>query len=103
MPLKAGDSKWAFVNVLRTFCGLNGNADPRLTGLRDQDGNGGDEPLPHDGSNRSTGRSGGCMVWTMTQRRELLRLLFAGIAVKHVGYRNGPRVDPGRLVLTWAR
>lgn len=39
----------------------------------------------------------------MTQRRELLRLLFANIAVKHVGYRNGPRVDPGRLVLTWAR
>ena len=42
-------------------------------------------------------------AWTMTQRRELLRLLFAGIAIKHVGYRNGPRVDPGRLVLTWAR
>jgi hypothetical protein len=42
-------------------------------------------------------------AWTMTQRRELLRLLFAGIAVKHVGYRNGPRVDPGRLILTWAR
>src|ERR1035437_4345485 len=41
-------------------------------------------------------------AWTMTQRRELLRLLFAGIAIKHVGYRNGPRVDPGRLVLTCA-
>ncbi len=41
--------------------------------------------------------------WKVTQRRELLRLLFAGIAVKHVGYRNGPRVDPGRLVLAWAR
>jgi len=27
-------------------------------------------------------------AWTMTQRRELLRLLFAGIAVKHVGYRS---------------
>ena len=40
---------------------------------------------------------------TVTQRRELLRLLFAGIAVKHVGYRNGPRVDLGRLVITWAR
>jgi len=38
----------------------------------------------------------------VTQRRELLRLLFAGIAVKHVGYRNGPRVDPGRLLITWA-
>ena len=42
-------------------------------------------------------------AWTMTQRRELLRLLFTGIAVKHVGYRNGPRVDPGRLLITWAR
>ena len=42
-------------------------------------------------------------AWTTTQRRELLRLLFAGIAIKHVGYRNGPRVDPGRLVITWAR
>lgn len=40
--------------------------------------------------------------WTMTQRRELLRLPFADIVVKHVGYRNGPRVDPARLVLTWA-
>jgi len=29
-------------------------------------------------------------AWTVTQRRELLRLLFASIAVKHVGYRNGP-------------
>ena len=28
---------------------------------------------------------------------------FAGIAIKHVGYQSGPRVDPGRLVLTWAR
>jgi len=42
-------------------------------------------------------------AWTMTQRRKLPRLLFAGIAVKHVGHRNGPRVDPGRLVLTWAK
>jgi len=42
-------------------------------------------------------------AWTVTQRRELLRLLFAGIAIKHVGYRNGPRVDPGRLVLVDCR
>jgi len=35
---------------------------------------------------------------TVTQRRELLRLFFAGIAVKHVGYRNGPRVGEGH---TW--
>jgi len=42
-------------------------------------------------------------AWTMTQRRELLRLLFAGIAVKPVGCRYGPRVDPWRLVITWAR
>ena len=44
-----------------------------------------------------------CSAWTVTQHRELLRVLFAGITVKYVGYRNGPRVDPGRLVLTWAR
>jgi len=48
-------------------------------------------------------RAAAWSAWTMTQRRELRRLLFAGIAIKHVGYRNGPRVDPGRLVLTWAR
>lgn len=39
--------------------------------------------------------------WTMQQRRQLHRLLLAGIAIKNVGYRNGPRVDPERLVVTW--
>jgi hypothetical protein len=37
------------------------------------------------------GRPVGYMVGpTTTQHSELLRLLFAGIAVKHVGCRNGP-------------
>ena len=38
-----------------------------------------------------------------TQRREVLPLVLSGIAVNHVGYQDGPRVDPGRLVPTWAR
>lgn len=43
-------------------------------------------------------------AWTMTPRRELLRLLFAGIAVKLVDHRNGPRVDPEpQIFLTWTR
>ncbi len=41
-------------------------------------------------------------AWTMTQRREVLRLLFAGLAVRHVGHRNGSRFNPERLQLEWA-
>jgi len=39
--------------------------------------------------------------WTVSQRREVLRLLFSRIAIRHVGQRNGPRADAGRFVLEW--
>jgi len=40
-------------------------------------------------------------AWTIPQRREVLRLLFSQIAIRHVGQRNGPRADPDRFVLEW--
>lgn len=40
-------------------------------------------------------------AWSTTQRREVLRLLFSRIAIRHVGQRNGPRADPSRFVLDW--
>jgi len=40
-------------------------------------------------------------VWSATQKRDVLRVLFSRIAVHHVGQRNGPRADPSRFVLDW--
>lgn len=40
--------------------------------------------------------------WTMPQRRELLRLLFDSITVRHAGPRGGPRADPTRISLNWS-
>jgi site-specific DNA recombinase len=40
-------------------------------------------------------------AWSVTQKREVLRLLFARVAIRHVGQRNGPRADPSRFVLDW--
>ncbi len=42
-------------------------------------------------------------AWTMPQRREVLRVLFSKIALRHTGGRGGPRADPTRLELEWAR
>lgn len=41
------------------------------------------------------------VTWTAPQKREVLRVLFSRIAIHHVGQRNGPRIDPSRLVLDW--
>jgi len=40
--------------------------------------------------------------WTMPQRRELIRLLFSEVRLRHKGPRQGPRADPTRVELTWA-
>jgi site-specific DNA recombinase len=40
--------------------------------------------------------------WSMTQRREALRILFSRVALNHVGPRGGPRADPRRIALDWA-
>jgi site-specific DNA recombinase len=40
--------------------------------------------------------------WTVPQRREVLKILFEGIHIRHVGQRNGPRADPSRVTFTWA-
>jgi site-specific DNA recombinase len=40
---------------------------------------------------------------TMPQRRAVVRLLFQRITVRHVGSHNGPRVDPTRVEVEWAR
>lgn len=40
--------------------------------------------------------------WTTIQRREVLRLLFDRLAIKHVGFGSGPRLSPSRFVLDWA-
>jgi len=42
-------------------------------------------------------------AWTMPQRRELLRLLFESITVKHVGQKGGPRADPTRVEVHWSK
>ena len=42
-------------------------------------------------------------TWTMPQRRSALRLLFKSVMVRHTDGRNGPRADPTRLTVTWAR
>jgi len=41
-------------------------------------------------------------AWTVTQRREVLRLLFDRLGVRHVGHRSGSRFNPERLKLEWA-
>ncbi len=40
--------------------------------------------------------------WTLPQRRELLRLLFSQITLRHAGNRGGPVADPTRISFTWA-
>ncbi len=40
-------------------------------------------------------------TWTITQRREVIRILFRRLAIRHVGYKNGPRAVPSRLVPGW--
>jgi hypothetical protein len=39
--------------------------------------------------------------WTMPQRREVVRLLFDQVTIRHVGQRHGPRADPSRLAVHW--
>lgn len=40
--------------------------------------------------------------WSITQRREVVRLLFESISIKHVGSKNGPVANPmGRISLRW--
>jgi site-specific DNA recombinase len=41
-------------------------------------------------------------AWTVPQRRDLLRLLFDRITLRHVGSKNGPRADPTRVGFVWA-
>lgn len=41
-------------------------------------------------------------AWSMPQRREAIRILFAQLSLKHAAG-NGPRADVGRLAVTWAR
>ena len=38
----------------------------------------------------------------MVQRREVLRVLFETIAIKHVGFGGGPRLSPDRFLIEWA-
>lgn len=45
---------------------------------------------------------GAWLGWTVTQRREVLRVLFSSLSVKHVGNKNGPTTQPSRLILGWA-
>jgi site-specific DNA recombinase len=40
--------------------------------------------------------------WTMPQRRDVVRLLFEEVTVRHVGFVNGPRADGTRVGLVWA-
>ena len=40
-------------------------------------------------------------AWTTTQRREVIRILLARLAIRHVGHKNGPRALPSRLVPRW--
>lgn len=40
--------------------------------------------------------------WTVVQRREVLRVLFDSIAIKHIGFTGGPRMSPARFVIEWA-
>jgi site-specific DNA recombinase len=40
-------------------------------------------------------------AWSIVQRRDVLRLLFSRIGIRHVGQRNGPRANPARFVLDW--
>ncbi|MDP9434337.1 MAG: hypothetical protein M3P93_03735 [Actinomycetota bacterium] len=42
-------------------------------------------------------------AWTMPQRREALRLLLEKVTLRHVGPGGGPRADPSRVGLVWAR
>ena len=41
--------------------------------------------------------------WTMPQRRAVLRVLLDRLTLRHVGHRNGPRVNPDRLHIEWAQ
>lgn len=41
-------------------------------------------------------------TWTTTQRREIIRVLFERLAIRHVGNKNGPRAVPSRLIAQWA-
>jgi len=41
-------------------------------------------------------------TWTTTQRREVIRILFSRLAIRHVGHKNGPRAVPSRLVPRWS-
>lgn len=40
--------------------------------------------------------------WTQPQRREVLRVLFKKVALRHCGPRGGPRADPTRVLVEWA-
>lgn len=40
--------------------------------------------------------------WTPPQRREVLRILLAGVSLRHVGPGGGPRADPTRIRIAWA-
>jgi site-specific DNA recombinase len=39
--------------------------------------------------------------WTAVQRRDVLRILFAKIAIRHVGFKNGSRAKAERFVVEW--
>jgi len=39
--------------------------------------------------------------WSTVQRRDVLRLLFRRIAIRHVGFTNGSRAKPERFVIEW--
>lgn len=41
--------------------------------------------------------------WTPPQRREVVRILLAGVTLRHVGPAGGPRADPTRIQIAWAR
>ncbi len=42
-------------------------------------------------------------AWTMPQRREALRVLLEKVTLRHVGPGGGPRADPTRVNLVWAK
>lgn len=39
--------------------------------------------------------------WQVMQKRDVVKLLFEKVEVKHVGHRSGPRADPTRISFTW--
>ena len=41
------------------------------------------------------------VTWTITQRREVVRILFGHLSIRHVGNHNGPRANPSRGVARW--